>query len=134
MRARALPEEGSRTGGYSQEGGRVISSFFEEEACSSEVVTLRGWISPPGLVASTAGLLAFWGPARPNPKRETQCQSAHQPHGACYAAGGSGMSGLGEDACGGSGSLSLVTCGRVSPGVCASSSEASPLTWWEAPL
>lgn len=122
------PRKGVKLAGIPRKKDVLSARFSEEDACSSQAVTLRGWVSPPGLVASTAGLLAFWGPAQPNPKRETQCQSAHQPHGACYAAGGSGMSGLGEDACGGSGSLSLVTCGKVSPGVCASSSEASPLT------
>lgn len=108
----------------------LSARFSEEEACSSQMVTLQGWVSPPGLVASMAGL-DLLGTSSTKPK-EGHPVLEHQLHGVCYAAGGSGMSGLGKDEFGGSGSLSA--CGRVSPVVCASGSEASPLTWREAPL
>lgn len=93
----------------------LSARFSEDEACSSQMVTLQGWVSPPGLMASMARL-DLLGTSSTKPKEG-------DPR---LVAGGSGMSGFGKDEFGGSGSLS--TCGRVSPVVCASGSEASPLT------
>lgn len=132
MRARALPEEGSWTKQWQmfQEGGRVIiSSFFRrgsllESSGDSEAGSHpQGWWHP-------------WLDSWPFKDQLDQTQrgrpSVRAPTPRCLLRSQRlRMSGLGKDACG---SLSPVTCGRVSPGVCASSIEASPLTWREEPL
>lgn len=130
--ARALLKGvGPNGGGYCQEGGLTISSFFGTGSLLKSNRDFARLGLTPRAVGIHGWTLDLLGTSSTKPK-EGDPVSEHQLHGICYAAGGSGMSGLGKDEFGGSGSLS--TCGRVSPGVCASDSEASPLTWREAPL